>query len=46
MRIGPENPGITRFLVARLLLAAMLGFYLGGAVLAVMFYGFGVNPLK
>src|SRR4051812_35469070 len=45
-RIGPENPGLSRFLAARLLLLVMLGFYLGGAVLAVMFYGFGVNPLK
>jgi hypothetical protein len=45
-RIGPENPGLSRFLAARLLLLMMLGFYAGGLALAVMFYGFGVNPLK
>jgi hypothetical protein len=45
-RIGPENPGLSRFLAARLLLVLMLGFYLGGGTIAVMFYGFGVNPLK
>jgi hypothetical protein len=45
-RIGPENPGLSRFLAARLLLVIMLGFYAGGATIAVLFYGFGVNPLK
>lgn len=45
-RIGPENPGLSRFLAARLLLVVMLGFYLGGGTIAVMFYGFGVNPLR
>jgi hypothetical protein len=45
-RIGPENPGLSRFLAARLLLVLMLGFYLGGGSIAVMFYGFGINPLK
>jgi len=45
-RIGPENPGLSRFLAARLLLVVMLGFYAGGLTIAVMFYGFGVNPLK
>ena len=45
-RIGPENPGLSRFLAARLVLIVMLGFYLGGGTIAVMFYGFGVNPLR
>lgn len=45
-RIGPENPGLSRFLAARLLLIVMAGFYLGGGTIAVMFYGFGVNPLR
>ena len=44
-RIGPGNPGISRFLAARFLLLVVLGFYAGGGVIAVMFYGFGVNPL-
>jgi hypothetical protein len=45
-RIGPENPGLSRFLAARLLLIVMLGFYLGGGAVAVLFYGYGINPLK
>lgn len=45
-RIGPGNPGISRFLAARFLLLVMLGLYLGGGTLAVMYYGFGMNPLR
>ena len=45
-RIGPENPGLSRFLAARLFLVIMLGFYAGGGAIAVLFYGFGVNPLR
>jgi len=24
----------------------VLGFYLGGGAIAVMYYGYGINPLK
>lgn len=44
-RIGPEAPGLSRFLAARLMLAIMLGFYgAGGALVAL--YALGINPLK
>jgi hypothetical protein len=43
-RIGPENPGLSRFLAARLMLVIMAGFYAAGLVLALM-YGMGINPL-
>jgi hypothetical protein len=45
-RIGPDNPGLSRFLAARVLLMIMLGLYLGGGTIAFMYYGFGINPLK
>lgn len=45
-RIGPDNPGLSRFLAARFLLLVVLGFYLGGGAIAVMYYGYGINPLK
>jgi hypothetical protein len=44
-RIGPDNPGLSRFFAARFMLLVMAGFYGGGIVLAVMFYGYGINPL-
>jgi hypothetical protein len=44
-RIGPENPGLSRFFAARLMVLLMTAFYAAGLVLAFM-YGFGVNPLK
>ena len=44
-RIGPENPGLSRFLAARLMLVVMVGFYTAGLILAFL-YGFGVNPLE
>jgi len=43
-RIGPENPGLSRFLAARLMLVIMAGFYAAGLVLALL-YGMGINPL-
>jgi hypothetical protein len=43
--IGPENPGLSRFVAARLMLVLMASFYLAGAVLVVM-YAFGDNPLQ
>jgi hypothetical protein len=45
-RIGPGNPGLSRFLAARVMLMIMLGLYLGGGTVAFMYYGFGLNPLK
>ena len=44
--IGPNNPGLSRFFAARFLLMVVLGFYLGGGAIAVMYYGYGINPLK
>lgn len=43
-RIGPENPGASRFWAARAAVLVMISFYLAGATLAA-FYAFGVNPL-
>jgi hypothetical protein len=43
--IGPENPGLSRFVAARLMLVLMASFYLAGAVLVVM-YAMGTNPLR
>jgi hypothetical protein len=42
--IGPENPGLSRFLAARLMLVLMASFYLAGAVMVVM-YALGANPI-
>jgi hypothetical protein len=44
-RIGPDNPGLSRFFAARLMVAIMAGFYLAGATLAVM-YLIGLDPLS
>jgi hypothetical protein len=44
-RIGPENPGLSRFLAARLLLVLVASFYAAGLVLAVM-YALGAHPLR
>jgi hypothetical protein len=43
-RIGPDNPGLSRFFAARLMLVLIAGFYLAGATLAVM-YAMGMDPL-
>jgi hypothetical protein len=43
-RIGPGNPGISRFLAARLMLLLVASFYLAGAALGVM-YVLGMDPL-
>jgi hypothetical protein len=43
-RIGPDNPGLSRFFAARLMLVLIAGFYLAGAALAVM-YAMGMDPL-
>jgi len=44
-RIGPHNPGLSRFFAARFLVLVMAGFYSAGLVIAVM-YGFGMHPLS
>jgi hypothetical protein len=44
-RIGPENPGLSRFLAARMMMLVMCAFYAAGLVLAFL-YGFGINPLR
>jgi len=43
-RIGPESPGISRFLAARMMLVVIAGFYLAGLVF-VFLYAMGDNPL-
>jgi len=43
-RIGPDNPGLSRFFAARMMLVLIAGFYLAGAVLAGM-YVLGMDPL-
>jgi nucleoside recognition membrane protein YjiH len=44
-RIGPENPGLSRFLAARMMTLVMCAFYAAGLALAFL-YGFGINPLR
>ena len=43
-RIGPENPGLSRFLAARFMLILVAAFYLAGLVF-VFLYSVGVDPL-
>ena len=43
-RIGPENPGLSRFLAARFMLLVMASFYAAGLALALLYGFFGVNP--
>jgi|EndMetStandDraft_2_1072991.scaffolds.fasta_scaffold1689516_2 hypothetical protein len=43
-RIGPENPGLSRFLAARTMLLAVAAFYVAGVVF-VFLYSLGVDPL-
>lgn len=44
-RIGPDNPGLSRFFAARLMLLLVAGFYLAGLVL-VFLYAIGDDPLS
>lgn len=44
-RIGPENPGLSRFLAARLMLVVVAGFYVAGLVF-VFLYALGVDPFQ
>ena len=44
-RIGPDNPGISRFLAARMMLVLMASFYLAGLVF-VFLYAVGDDPLS
>jgi hypothetical protein len=44
-RIGPDNPGISRLLGARLLLLLVASFYLAGLVF-VFLYAIGDDPLS
>jgi nucleoside recognition membrane protein YjiH len=44
-RIGPESPGLSRFLAARMMMLVMCAFYAAGLVLAFL-YGFGINAMK
>jgi hypothetical protein len=43
-RIGPDNPGLSRFFAARLMLVVIASFYLAGATLAAM-YVLGMDPV-
>jgi hypothetical protein len=43
-RIGPDNPGLSRFLAARLMLVLVASFYLAGGILGVM-YLLGLDPI-
>ena len=43
-RIGPDNPGLSRFFAARLSLVLVAGFYLAGIVF-VFLYSLGYDPL-
>lgn len=43
-RIGPENPGVSRFFAARLMLLLVAGFYVAGLVF-VFLYSSGFDPL-
>jgi hypothetical protein len=42
-RIGPENPGLSRFVAARFMLVVVAGFYLAGLVF-VFLYSLGWDP--
>jgi hypothetical protein len=44
-RIGPENPGLSRFFAARMMVLVMCAFYAAGLVLAFL-YGLGINPVR
>jgi hypothetical protein len=44
-RIGPENPGLSRFVAARFMLLVVVSFYLAGAVLLAL-YALGADPLR
>ncbi|HET6165898.1 MAG TPA: hypothetical protein VFE07_03660 [Marmoricola sp.] len=44
-RIGPDNPGLTRFFAARLYLVLIAGIYLAGVVF-VFLYSMGYDPLN
>jgi hypothetical protein len=44
-RIGPESPGISRFLAARFVLLLVAAFYLAGLVF-VFLYSLGYDPLE
>lgn len=43
-RIGPDNPGISRFLAARVSLVLVAGFYIAGLIFVFM-YSLGYDPL-
>ncbi len=43
-RIGPENPGVSRFFAARAMLVLVAGFYVAGLVF-VFLYSLGYDPL-
>lgn len=43
-RIGPGNPGLSRFFAARVSLLVISGFYLAGVVF-VFLYSLGYDPL-
>ena len=43
-RIGPGNPGLSRFFAARLSLVVVAGFYVAGVVF-VFLYSLGYDPL-
>ena len=43
-RIGPENPGLSRFFAARIMLVLVAAFYVAGLVF-VFLYSMGFDPL-
>jgi|EndMetStandDraft_6_1072998.scaffolds.fasta_scaffold832372_2 hypothetical protein len=43
-RIGPDNPGLSRFFAARVMLLLVASFYLAGLVF-VFIYSLGWDPL-
>jgi hypothetical protein len=45
VRIGPENPGLSRFVAARFMLLVVVSFYLAGAVILAL-YALGAKPLQ
>jgi hypothetical protein len=44
-RIGPDNPGLSRFFAARLMLILVASFYMAG-LLFVFMYSLGWDPLS
>lgn len=44
-RIGPDSPGLSRLLAARLMLVLIASFYLAGLVF-VFLYAMGDDPLS